>query len=79
MPLQAPISLIPSSHHPLPCRHLLPFEIRRRYFYCTALGLGRALHHIQECVSVAVAVSVSFSISDAAAVCMASMASSPGS
>ncbi|KAJ9527361.1 hypothetical protein QJQ45_025630 [Haematococcus lacustris] len=28
-------------------RHLFPFEVRRRYFYCTAFGLGRALQHMQ--------------------------------
>ncbi|GAX77476.1 hypothetical protein CEUSTIGMA_g4920.t1 [Chlamydomonas eustigma] len=28
-------------------KFLFPFEIRRRYFYCTAFGLGRALHHMQ--------------------------------
>jgi len=26
---------------------LFPFETRRRYFYCTALGLARALQHLQ--------------------------------
>lgn len=29
------------------CKFLFPFEMRRRYFYCTAFGLGRALHHMQ--------------------------------
>ncbi|GLI65665.1 hypothetical protein VaNZ11_009269, partial [Volvox africanus] len=31
-----------------PCRFLFPFEIRKRYFYCTAFGLGRALQHMQQ-------------------------------
>lgn len=30
------------------CKFLFPFEMRRRYFYCTAFGLGRALHHMQQ-------------------------------
>lgn len=30
------------------CKFLFPFEIRRRYFYCTAFGLGRALQHMQQ-------------------------------
>lgn len=29
-------------------RFLFPFEIRRRYFYCTALGLPRALLYLQQ-------------------------------
>lgn len=29
------------------CKHLFPFEVRSRYFYCTAFGLGRALQHMQ--------------------------------
>lgn len=29
------------------CKFLFPFEVRRRYFYCTAFGLGRALQHMQ--------------------------------
>mmetsp|Transcript_11522 Transcript_11522/g.28178 ORF Transcript_11522/g.28178 Transcript_11522/m.28178 type:complete len:2013 (-) Transcript_11522:941-6979(-) len=29
------------------CKHLFPFEVRRRYFYCTAFGLGRTLQHMQ--------------------------------
>jgi hypothetical protein len=29
------------------CRFLFPFEVRRRYFYSTAFGLGRALQHLQ--------------------------------
>jgi hypothetical protein len=28
-------------------KHLFPFEVRRRYFNCTAFGLGRALQHMQ--------------------------------
>jgi len=27
---------------------LFPFEMRRRYFYCTAFGLARALQHLQQ-------------------------------
>uniref|UniRef100_A0A7S3VMY1 HECT-type E3 ubiquitin transferase n=1 Tax=Dunaliella tertiolecta TaxID=3047 RepID=A0A7S3VMY1_DUNTE len=27
-------------------RHLFPFEVRRRYFYSTAFGLGRTLQHM---------------------------------
>jgi E3 ubiquitin-protein ligase TRIP12 len=30
------------------CRFLFPFEVRRRYFYSTAFGLGRALHHMHQ-------------------------------
>lgn len=30
------------------CKFLFPFDIRRRYFYCTAFGLARALHHLQQ-------------------------------
>jgi E3 ubiquitin-protein ligase TRIP12 len=30
------------------CKFLFPFEVRRRYFYCTALGMGRALQHVQQ-------------------------------
>ncbi len=30
-----------------PCRFLFPLEVRKRYFYCTAFGLGRALQHMQ--------------------------------
>jgi E3 ubiquitin-protein ligase TRIP12 len=30
------------------CRFLFPFEVRRRYFYSTAFGLGRALHHMNQ-------------------------------
>lgn len=30
------------------CKFLFPFEIRRRYFYSTAFGLGRALHHMHQ-------------------------------
>jgi E3 ubiquitin-protein ligase TRIP12 len=29
-------------------RFLFPFEVRRRYFYLTAFGLGRALHHMNQ-------------------------------
>jgi E3 ubiquitin-protein ligase TRIP12 len=29
-------------------RFLFPFEVRRRYFYSTAFGLGRALHHMNQ-------------------------------
>ena len=32
--------------HTRPCRHLFPFEMRRRYFYSTAFGLNRALQHM---------------------------------
>lgn len=30
------------------CKFLFPFELRRRFFYCTALGLARALQHLQQ-------------------------------
>ena len=30
------------------CSFLFPFELRRRYFYCTAFGLARALQHLQQ-------------------------------
>ena len=30
------------------CKFLFPFDVRRRYFYCTAFGLARALHHLQQ-------------------------------
>jgi E3 ubiquitin-protein ligase TRIP12 len=30
------------------CRFLFPFEVRRRYFYSTAFGLSRALHHMHQ-------------------------------
>ena len=30
------------------CKFLFPFDLRRRYFYCTAFGLARALHHLQQ-------------------------------
>ena len=29
-------------------KFLFPFDLRRRYFYCTASGLARALHHLQQ-------------------------------
>jgi E3 ubiquitin-protein ligase TRIP12 len=29
-------------------KFLLPFPLRLRYFYCTAFGLARALHHLQQ-------------------------------
>lgn len=41
---------LPSWCHTL-VRHapfLFPFELRRRYFQCTALGLARALQHLQQ-------------------------------
>lgn len=28
-------------------KFLLPFDLRRRYFYCTSFGLARALQHLQ--------------------------------
>lgn len=30
-----------------PFKFLFPFELRRRYFYCTASGIGRALNYLQ--------------------------------
>ncbi|KAK9826455.1 hypothetical protein WJX81_000175 [Elliptochloris bilobata] len=30
------------------CSFLFPFELRRRYFYCSAFGLARALQHLQQ-------------------------------
>ena len=30
------------------CKFLFPFDLRRRYFYCTASGLARALQHLQQ-------------------------------
>ena len=30
------------------CKFLFPLDIRRRYFYSTAFGLGRALQHLQQ-------------------------------
>jgi E3 ubiquitin-protein ligase TRIP12 len=30
------------------CKFLFPFEVRRRYFYSTAFGLGRALQHMHQ-------------------------------
>ena len=30
------------------CKFLFPFDLRRRYFYCTAFGLARALHHLPQ-------------------------------
>lgn len=30
------------------CKFLFPFDIRRRYFYCTSFSLARALHHLQQ-------------------------------
>ncbi|KAK9803385.1 hypothetical protein WJX72_003423 [[Myrmecia] bisecta] len=30
------------------CKFLFPFPLRRRYFYCTAFGLARALQHLQQ-------------------------------
>ena len=30
------------------CKFLFPFDLRRRYFYCTAPGLARALQHLQQ-------------------------------
>jgi E3 ubiquitin-protein ligase TRIP12 len=29
-------------------RFLFPFDVRRRYFYCTSFGLPRALHYLQQ-------------------------------
>ncbi len=28
-------------------RFLFPFDLRRRWFYCTAFGLARTLHYLQ--------------------------------
>jgi E3 ubiquitin-protein ligase TRIP12 len=30
------------------CKFLFPLDVRRRYFYSTAFGLGRALQHLQQ-------------------------------
>lgn len=30
------------------CKFLFPFDIRRRFFYCTSSGLFRALQHLQQ-------------------------------
>eukprot|EP00798_Chlamydomonas_sp_ICE-L_P007521 gene7521-668_t len=30
------------------CKFLFPLEVRRRFFYSTALGMGRALQHMQQ-------------------------------
>ena len=30
------------------CKFLFPFDVRRRYFYCTSFSLARALHHLQQ-------------------------------
>lgn len=30
-----------------PYKFLFPFDLRRRYFYCTACGIGRALNYLQ--------------------------------
>ena len=29
------------------CRFLFPFDLRRRFFYCTSFGFARALWHLQ--------------------------------
>ena len=29
-------------------KHLFPFDTRRRFFYCTSFGLGRALGYLQQ-------------------------------
>jgi len=30
------------------CKFLFPFDVRRRYFHCTAFGLSRTLQHVQQ-------------------------------
>ena len=30
------------------CKFLFPFDIRRRFFYCTSSGLFRALQHLHQ-------------------------------
>ena len=30
------------------CKFLFPFDLRRRFFYCTSFGLARALQHLQQ-------------------------------
>ena len=29
-------------------RFLFPFDLRRRWFHCTAFGLARTLHYLQQ-------------------------------
>lgn len=43
-------STLPAWTHALAtsCKCLFPFELRRRFFFCTSFGLARALQHLQQ-------------------------------